>query len=171
VPFRKPRRMHISTDSRSEPKMVTPQHPERSLMSITTNRPQIAKRRNSRIALNTSIGLSGQDSQKCPFTMPAKATNLNRYGGAIHLPRQLLVGSTVMVRNARGTQVSARVVAQLAASQGISIYGIEFVERDDAANSFWGISFPALEGRTTGAQAAEQVGIARRRRVLPSLQT
>jgi hypothetical protein len=152
--------------------MVTPQHPERSLMTLATNRLQIAKRRSSRIALNTSIGLSGQDSQNCPFTMPAKATNLNRYGAAIHLPRQLLVGSTVMVRNARGTQVSARVVAQLAASQGISIYGIEFLQEDDTVNSFWGITFPALESRAAGAQAAtEQNGIARRKRGMLSLQS
>jgi hypothetical protein len=136
-----------------------------------TPRPQIAKRRSTRIALNTSIGLSGHDRQECPFTMPAKATNLNRHGAAIQLPRQLLVGSTVMVRNARGTQVSARVVAQLAVSQGLSIYGIEFLQQDDTTNSFWGITFPALEGRTSGAQAADQIGIARRRRGMQSLQS
>ena len=139
--------------------------------SLATPRTQISKRRSSRIALTTSIGLSGQDSQNCPFSMPAKATNLNRYGAAIHLPRQLLVGSTVMVRNARGTQVSARVVAQLAASQGLSIYGIEFLQQDDTANSFWGITFPALEGRTAGAQAADQIGVARRKRGMLSLQS
>jgi hypothetical protein len=151
--------------------MVTPQHSERGLMSLTTNRLQISKRRSSRIALNTSVGLSGQDIQKGPFTMPAKATNLNRHGAAIQLPRQLLVGSTVMVRNARGTQVSARVVAQLAVSEGLSIYGIEFLQQDDTTNSFWGITFPALEGRTSGAQAADQIGIAGRRRGMLSLQS
>ena len=149
--------------------------PERSLdrlmASPTTNRTQVAKRRSSRIALNTSVGLSGQDSQKCPFTMPAKATNLNRHGAAIHLPRQLLVGTTVMVRNVRGTQVSARVVAQLAASHRLSIYGIEFLQQDDTTNNFWGIAFPALESRAAGAQAAEQGGIARRRRGMPYLQS
>jgi hypothetical protein len=41
---------------------------------ITSNRAQIAKRRSSRMALNAPIGLSGQDIQKCPLTMPAKAT-------------------------------------------------------------------------------------------------
>jgi len=78
------------------------------------------------MALSAPVGLSGEYSQKCPFTMPAKATNMNRYGAAIHLPRQLLVGSTVTVRNTRGTQLPARVVAQLAISQGVSAYGIEF---------------------------------------------
>lgn len=139
--------------------------------SLATNRTQIAKRRSTRIALNTAVGLSGVDTQECPFTMPAKATNLNRYGAAIHLPRQLLVGSTVMVRNERGTQLSARVVAELAASQGISIYGIEFVDRDDTANSFWGITFPALGGSGTGTQGAEKAGIARRKRGMPALQS
>lgn len=140
------------------------------MATITTNRAQIAKRRSSRMALNTPIGLSDQDVQKCPFTMPAKATDLNRFGAAIHLPRQLLVGSTVILRNARGTQVSARVVAQLAASQGLSVYGIEFVEQDDTASSFWGITFPSFESRAAGAQVAEQAGIARRRRRISSLQ-
>ena len=47
--------------------------------------------------------------------MPARATNLNRNGAAIQLNRELLVGSTVVVRNKSGAQVSARVVAQVAA--------------------------------------------------------
>jgi hypothetical protein len=152
---------------------VTPELPrknvERLIATLTTTRTQIAKRRSSRIALNTSVGLSGEDSQKSPFTMPAKATNLNRHGAAIHLPRQLAVGSVVRVRNTRGTQVSARVVALLAASQAISIYGIEFVEQDDAANSFWGITFPALEGRPACAHGSEQTGVARRKRGIPPL--
>lgn len=139
--------------------------------AVATNRAQIAKRRSTRIALNTSVGLSGLDTQKIQFTMPAKATNLNRYGAAIHLPRQLSIGSTVMVKNARGTQISARVVAQLAVSQGLSVYGIEFVERDDTTNSFWGITFPALAGQGGGAHAAEQRGIARRKRGMPVLQS
>lgn len=115
------------------------------------------------MALSAPVGLSGEDNQKCPFTMPAKATDLNRHGAAIHVPRQLLVGSTVILRNTRGTQVSARVVAQLAGSQGNSIYGIEFVEPADLANGFWGINFPPLENRGAPAQMADQAGIARRR--------
>jgi hypothetical protein len=115
------------------------------------------------MALSAPVGLSGEDNQKCPFTMPAKATDLNRHGAAIHVPRQLLVGATVIVRNTRGTQVSARVVAQLAGSQGNSVYGIEFVEPADLANGFWGINFPPLENRGAPAQMADQAGIARRR--------
>jgi hypothetical protein len=115
------------------------------------------------MALSIPVGLSGEDNQKCPFTMPAKATNLNRYGAAIHVPRQLLVGSTVSVRNTRGTKLSARVVAHLAVSQGVSVYGIEFTEAGDAANGFWGINFPPLETRGATAQMADQAGIARRR--------
>lgn len=127
-----------------------------------TNRTQIAKRRSSRIALSAPVGLSGEDHQKSPFTMSAKATNLNRYGAAIHLERQLLVGSTVRVRNKSGTQVSARVVAQLAASQKVSVYGVEFTE-PGVANGFWGISFPQLENRSATAQVADQAGMARPR--------
>jgi len=126
-------------------------------------RSQIAKRRSSRMALSAPVGLSGEDNQKCPFSMPAKATNLNRFGAAIHLPRQLLVGSTVMVRNRRGTQLSARVVAQLAVSQGVSAYGIEFMEPGDVSNGFWGITFPPLENRGATAQVADHAGISRRR--------
>jgi hypothetical protein len=114
------------------------------------------------MALSAPVGLSGEDNQKRPFTAPAKATNLNRYGAAIHVAQQLLVGSTLTVRNTRGTQISARVVAQLATSQEVSAYGIEFTETGDASNGFWGISFPTLENR--GATAiADQAGIARRR--------
>lgn len=95
------------------------------------------------MALNAPIGLSGEDRQKCPFTMPAKATNLNRHGAAVQLHRELLVGSTVIVRNQRGTLVSARVVAQLAALKGVPTYAIEFVDQDDKAKNFWGITFPS----------------------------
>lgn len=75
--------------------------------------------------------------------MPARATSLNRHGAAVQLNRELLVGSVVVVRNKRGTQVSARVVAQVSALQGVHIYGIEFVEQDDKASDFWGITFPS----------------------------
>jgi hypothetical protein len=122
------------------------------------------------MALTAPVGLSGEDRQKCPFTMPAKATNLNRHGAAIQLHRELQVGSTVVVRNKSGTEVSARVVAQLAAIQGVTTYGIEFLEKDDKAKNFWGITFPSAESRGASAQAAEQSGIVRRRRGIPSLQ-
>jgi len=92
--------------------------------------------------LTASVGLSGEDRQKCSFTMTARATSLNRHGAAVQLSRELTVGTVVSVRNKRGTQVSARVVAQLTAIQGICTYGIEFVKQDDNANNCWGISFP-----------------------------
>src|SRR5260370_38240838 len=96
--------------------------------------------------------------------MPAKATNLNKHGAAIQLNRELLVGSTVVVRNKRGTQVSARVVAQLAALQGVNTYAIEFAEQDDRVKTFWGITFQSIETRGATAQHAEQFGVVRRGR-------
>jgi hypothetical protein len=92
--------------------------------------------------LNASVGLSGEDRLKCSFTIPARAFNLNKHGAVVQLSRDLTVGSVVMVRNKHGVQISARVVTQLTASLGVSTYGIEFVEKDDKASGFWGISFP-----------------------------
>jgi hypothetical protein len=113
------------------------------MTTVAVNRIQVAKRRSSRIALNARIGLSGQDRGKRTFTMPARATNLNRHGAAIQLNRELLVGSAVVVQNGRGTQASARVIAQVSATQGgIYTYGVEFLE-DGGVNDFWGISFPS----------------------------
>jgi hypothetical protein len=40
---------------------------------------------------------------------------------------------------------------------------MEFIEHDDAANNFWGITFPQIANRVA---AAEQSGMARRRRGL-----
>lgn len=109
----------------------------------TTSRSQTEKRRSSRMALKAPIGLSGHDRQKCSFTTSARATNLNRYGASVQLNRELPVGSTVVVRNQRGTEISARVVAQLGASAGAPTYAIEFVEQDEKAKNFWGITFPS----------------------------
>jgi hypothetical protein len=95
------------------------------------------------MALSAHVGLSGEDRRKCSFTVPASATNLNRHGAAVQLNRELLVGSVVLVRNKRGIQVSARVIAHLAPVRGIPIYAIEFVEMDDQARNFWGITFPS----------------------------
>jgi len=95
------------------------------------------------MALQASVGLTGEDRQKCSFTIPARATNLNRHGASVQLDRQLVVGSVIQVKNQRGMEVSARVVARLAALQGVSTYGIEFVEHDETSTSFWGISFPS----------------------------
>ena len=94
------------------------------------------------MALQASVGLSGEDRQKCSFTMSAKATKLNKHGAAVQLSRELLVGSVISVNNKQGAKVSARVVAQLAALEGVSTYAIEFVEQDERAETFWGIIFP-----------------------------
>jgi hypothetical protein len=102
----------------------------------------MAKRRSNRMALHASVGLSGEDRQKCSFTIPAKATKLNKHGAAVQLSRELLVGSVVSVNNKQGTRLSARVVAQLAASDSVLTYAIEFVEHDERAETFWGIMFP-----------------------------
>jgi hypothetical protein len=110
--------------------------------NATASRSQIAKRRSNRMALHASVGLAGEDRQKCCFTMPAKATKLNKHGAAVQLSRELLVGSVVSVSNKHGTELSARVVAQLAALEGVSTYAIEFVEQDERAETFWGIIFP-----------------------------
>ena len=76
------------------------------------------------------------------FTTGAKATGLNKHGGALQITRQLLVGTTVLVRNKRGTQISAKIVSQINAEQGVLKYGIEFVEEDTRAATFWRITFP-----------------------------
>lgn len=74
--------------------------------------------------------------------MPAKATKLNKHGAAVQLGRELLVGSVISVNNKQGIQLSARVVAQLVALDGVSTYAIEFVDQDERAETFWGIVFP-----------------------------
>jgi hypothetical protein len=112
------------------------------IAAAALNRLQASKRRSSRMALNASVGMSGEDKLKVSFTMPAKATNLNRHGAAVQLPRDLPVGSVVTLKNQRGTQVSARIVSVIAAKQGLSTYGVEFVDKDDNSTQFWGISFP-----------------------------
>lgn len=76
------------------------------------------------------------------FTASVNATELNRYGAAIQLNRELVPGSTVAVRNKRGAEVSVRVVRQVKDVDGVRTYGIEFLDHDETAKNFWGISFP-----------------------------
>jgi hypothetical protein len=76
------------------------------------------------------------------FTTPAKATKLNKHGAAVELRRELLVGSFVTVDNNHGASLAARVVAQVAALEGVCTYAIEFVEQGERAETFWGIIFP-----------------------------
>ena len=113
------------------------------MASPTLNRSSIAKRRSARIALNAPVGLTGHDQAEGRFSLSAKATNLNRHGAAVQVTRELLVGTTVVVRNKRGTQISARIVAQVGASPGGPTYGIEFVEDSEHSRNFWGITFPS----------------------------
>ena len=101
------------------------------------------QRRSKRMGLSVSVGLSGEDRVKSSFTMPARATNLNKHGAAVQLTRDLAVGSVVRLRNKNHSEVSARIVALLKASQGVPTYAIEFVEHDGGATNFWGISFPS----------------------------
>jgi len=102
------------------------------------------QRRSKRMGgLSASVGLSGEDRQKCSFTIPARATNLNKHGGAVQLTRDLAIGSVVQVRHKNGSQVAARIVAQLASPSGVPTYAIEFVEQESGATNFWGITFPS----------------------------
>ena len=104
---------------------------------------QVLKRRSSRMALKARITMSGDDCTKCAFTLPAKATKLNRHGAAIQLNRELLVGSTIVLQN-RQTKLSARVVTLISAQrQGVYTYGVEFLEADAVEKNFWGINFPS----------------------------
>jgi hypothetical protein len=96
------------------------------------------------MSLNASVGVSGEDRYKATFKVTdAKATNLNKHGAAVQLHRELPVGSTLVLQNKRGIQVPARVVSQISAVEGLRTYGIEFLEKDDRAMQFWGISFPS----------------------------
>ena len=117
-----------------------PQRP--NLLIPNVGRSQLGKRRSTRMALGASVTLSGQDRQKLAFSLPARATNLNRHGAAVALHRDLQVGATIIVQNQRKVAIPARVVAQLAALQGIPTYAIEFLEKEEKAKTFWGITFP-----------------------------
>ena len=99
-------------------------------------------RRSSRMALHARITLSGHDRAKCPFTIPARATKLNRYGAAIQLDRELPVDSTIVLRNNHLAQAPARVVAYVSGFQGVYTYGVEFLEANAVKENFWGINFP-----------------------------
>lgn len=95
------------------------------------------------MALHASVGLCGEDKHKSSFALNAKATNLNKHGAAVQLPRELHVGANVTLQNKRGIQVPARVVSQISAVEGLRTYGIEFLEQDEKALQFWGICFPS----------------------------
>ena len=140
------------------------------MSTVAVNRLQL-KRRSARLALNAVVRLAGQDHQRRAFTwLPARATGLNRHGAAIQVGRELLVGSILSVRHGRGgTETPARVVAQIRAGQGIFTYGVEFLD-SNATKDFWGIAFPSVESRGATGQVAEQSGISRRRRGIPSHQ-
>lgn len=108
---------------------------------ISASRLQLQRRRSVRMSLMAPVGVSGEDRQKVSFTVPARATNLNQHGAAVQINRELLVGSTVVLRNSRRTQASARIVAQVSAVQGMFTYGVEFLD-DQTVRDFWGIVFP-----------------------------
>jgi hypothetical protein len=107
-----------------------------NLMSVN-----VGQRRSPRIALLMPINVAGQDLQKCAFAEAATATSLNLHGAAIHLNRQLIIGSVITVTNRIGIEAPARIVAQVGVAEGAFIYGIEFVQGRQP--NFLGVSFYA----------------------------
>src|SRR5215471_12843599 len=99
------------------------------------------QRRSPRIDVLMPISVAGQDLQKRAFSEAATATALNLHGAAIHLNRQLTIGSIITVRNRIGIEASARIVAQVGVAEGTFIYGIEFVQGRQP--NFLGVSFYA----------------------------
>jgi len=112
------------------------------MTTIPVVRNAASKRRSNRMLLHAAVDVSGHDRKKASFTVSARATNLNRCGAAVQLNRELPVGSTITVRNQRGVEVSARVVTQISAREGVLTYGIEFLGPEEHQKPFWGISFP-----------------------------
>jgi hypothetical protein len=133
----------LKTPSLKTSKSHANSHIPNVIAAVGMNRAAVTKRRSNRMALNASIKLSGEDRQKCSFTMTARATNLNRHGAVVQLSRELQIGSVIVLHHKSGAQVSARVVAQLAGHQGALTYGVEFVETEEKAENFWGIMFPS----------------------------
>lgn len=99
------------------------------------------QRRSPRIALLMPINVIGQDLQKCAFSEAATATDLNLHGAAIHLNRQLIIGSVITVSNRCGFETPARIVTKVGVMKGAFIYGIEFVQARQP--NFLGVSFYA----------------------------
>ena len=99
------------------------------------------QRRSPRIALPIPINVIGHDLEKRAFSEAATATNLNLHGAAIHLNRQLIVGSVITISNRWGIESPARIVSQVGVVKGEFIYGIEFVQGRQP--NFLGVSFYA----------------------------
>lgn len=100
------------------------------------------KRRTSRLAMSLKINVRGQDRTGAAFTLAAKACNLNHHGGTIAINRELRVGTTIELRNARQAEAAARIVKEVSENSGTHIYGVEFTAE---ASGFWGITFPSAE--------------------------
>lgn len=109
---------------------------------LAPNLSTAGRRRSSRIGLIVPLEVSGKDIQRSSFTVTTTATSLNRNGAALHLNRDLPVGSVVVVRNSRGNRTSARVVVQLTTGDGVYTYGMEFLGEANGVKDFWGIGFP-----------------------------
>ena len=116
------------------------------------------QRRSPRIDLLMPISVAGQDLQKCTFSEAATATALNLHGAAIHLNRQLTIGSVITVANRIGIEARARIVAEVGVAEGAFIYGIEFVQGRQP--NFLGVSFYASichsNAATTSCQSSAQ---------------
>jgi hypothetical protein len=106
-----------------------------------------SRRRTKRIALTVPIQVSGEDVEKSFFTLTASASSLNRNGAALHLNRDLSVGSVLVLKNSRGTRTSVRVAAQVLTRDGSYMYGVEFTDQADRPGDFWGIAFPVSFAR------------------------
>jgi hypothetical protein len=111
-------------------------------ISTVIGRPRAsARRRTRRIALTVPVEVSGKDFEKFSFTVLATATSLNLNGAMLHLNRDLLVDSVIVLQNSHGARTSARIVAQTILTDDRYAYGVEFLDARDV-NDFWGISFP-----------------------------
>jgi hypothetical protein len=95
------------------------------------------------------INVAGQDLQNCTFSEAASATNLNLHGAAIHLNRQLIIGSIITITNRIGIEAAARIVAQVGVAEGAFIYGVEFVQ--GRRPNFLGVSFYASISHSNAA--------------------
>ena len=96
------------------------------------------------MALKARITMSGDDCTSGAFTLPAKATKLNRHGAAIQLNRELFDWfEHATCYKTLATFNSRPVVTRLAHNVGSYVWSRASRSRG-CRKKFWGITFPPL---------------------------
>lgn len=120
-------------------------------MAVLPSIAETSQRRSQRVMLSTWVVVTGDSTDKKPFSEQTQTAVVSAHGAMVTLHAKVAIGQSLKLRNAKTEEEVACRVAYISPHQSQKReVGIDFME---ARPLFWHISFPPTDWSNRNAEA------------------